>query len=200
MFERYTERARRVIFFARYEATEAGYQQIETGHFLVGLVREDKSLFCKVREKESQAPVAANIRQAVEEKLPRLGRKESASIELPLSPECKQILQFATNEAEKLNHRHIGTEHLLLAILELKDCLAARILNQQGVTREKVFETLKLAAATKVDPPSHPLKLTSDYWELADLMLERSSREELEETREKLRELLAKVEGLLNST
>ena len=126
MFERYTERARRVIFFARYEASAYGSNTIETEHLLLGLVREDKNLMNRFLSP------TADIRAKVEANITKLP-KVSTSIDLPLSDECKRILAYANEEAERLAHRHIGTEHILLGILREAPCLAARLLGEAGV-------------------------------------------------------------------
>ena len=113
MFERYTERARRVIFFARYEASQFGSTTIETEHLLLGLIREDKNLTNRFLRNHSSIE---SIRKEIEGRT-TIREKVSTSIDLPLSNECKRILAYAAEEAERLNHRHIGTEHLLLGIL-----------------------------------------------------------------------------------
>src|SRR5215468_6217290 len=112
MFERYTEKARRVIFFARYEASQFGSPYIETEHLLLGLIREDKAL--TNRFLRSHAAVES-IRKQIEGHT-TVREKTAASVDLPLTDECKRALDFAAKEAEKLSHKHIGTEHLLLGL------------------------------------------------------------------------------------
>ena len=113
MFERYTEKARRVIFFARYEASQFGSPYIETEHLLLGLLREDKAL--TNRFLRSHASVES-IRKQIEAHT-TIREKVSTSVDLPLSNECKRVLAYAAEEAERLGHKHIGTEHLLLGLL-----------------------------------------------------------------------------------
>ena len=108
MFERYTERARRVIFFACKGAVQLGSQTIESEHLLLGLFREDKNLIVRLLGNQ---PSIENIRRDIEARTTKR-EKVSTSIDLPLSNECKRILAYAAEEAERLNHRHIGTEHL----------------------------------------------------------------------------------------
>jgi ATP-dependent Clp protease ATP-binding subunit ClpC len=129
MFERYTERARRVIFFARYEASQFGSTTIETEHLLLGLIREDKNLTNRFLRNSSSIE---SIRKEIEGRT-TIREKVSTSIDLPLSNECKRILAYANEEAERLNHRHIGTEHLLLGILREEKCVAAEILHERGL-------------------------------------------------------------------
>ena len=101
MFERYTEKARRVIFFARYEASQFGSPYIETEHLLLGLLREDKAL--TNRFLRSHASVES-IRKQIEAHT-TIREKVSTSVDLPLSNECKRVLAYAAEEAERLGHR-----------------------------------------------------------------------------------------------
>jgi len=119
MFERYTEKARRVIFFARYEASQFGSPYIETEHLLLGLLREDKAL--TNRFLRSHASVES-IRKQIEGHT-TIREKVSTSVDLPLSNECKRVLAYAAEEAERLSHKHIGTEHLLLGLLREENVL-----------------------------------------------------------------------------
>ncbi len=129
MFERYTEKARRVIFFARYEASQFGSPYIETEHLLLGLLREDKAL--ANRFLRSHAAVES-IRKQIEGHT-TIREKVSTSVDLPLSHECKRVLAYGAEEAERLNHKHIGTEHLLLGLLREEKCFAAEILHERGL-------------------------------------------------------------------
>ena len=129
MFERYTEKARRVIFFARYEASQFGSPYIETEHLLLGLLREDKQL--ANRFLRSHAAVDS-IRKQIEGHT-TVREKVSTSVDLPLSHECKRVLAYGAEEAERLNHKHIGTEHLLLGLLREEKCFAAEILHERGL-------------------------------------------------------------------
>ena len=138
MFERYTERARRVIFFARYEASNVGSMTIETEHLLLGLLREDRNLFNRFLRNHSSIE---SIRKEIEGRT-TIREKVSTSIDLPLSNECKRILAYAAEEAERLNHRHIGTEHLLLGILREEKCVAAEILHERGLRLNAIREEL----------------------------------------------------------
>ena len=125
MFERYTEKARRVIFFARYEASQFGSPYIETEHLLLGLLREDKALTNKFLRSHASVD---SIRKQIEGHT-TMREKVSTSVDLPLSNECKRVLAYAAEEAERLSHKHIGTEHLLLGLLREEKCFAAEILH-----------------------------------------------------------------------
>src|SRR3569832_2485277 len=139
MFERYTEKARRVIFFARYEASQFGSPYIETEHLLLGLLREDKAL--ANRFLRSHAAVES-IRKQIEGHT-TIREKVSTSVDLPLSHECKRVLAYGAEEAERLNHKHIGTEHLLLGLLREEKRLAADILGERGLRLSQVQEEIQ---------------------------------------------------------
>ena len=144
MFERYTEKARRVIFVARYEASQFGSPYIETEHLLLGLLREDKAL--ANRFLRSHAAVES-IRKQIEGHT-TIREKVSTSVDLPLSHECKRVLAYGAEEAEYLNHKHIGTEHLLLGLLREEKCFAAEILHEHGLrlsTIRKQLTTVEVA-------------------------------------------------------
>jgi ATP-dependent Clp protease ATP-binding subunit ClpC len=138
MFERYTEKARRMIFFARYEASQFGSPYIETEHILLGLLREDKAL--TNRFLRSHASVES-IRKQIEAHT-TIREKVATSVDLPLSNECKRVLAYAAEEAERFGHKHIGTEHFVLGLLREEKCFAAEILKERGVKLETVREEL----------------------------------------------------------
>ena len=136
MFERYTEKARRVIFFARYEASEVGSPYIETEHLLLGLLREDKRLLVCLKIENTEA-----IRGEVDARSTKR-RRISTSVDLPLTNESKRVLAYAAEEAERLQHRHIGSEHLLLGLLRETNCFAAEILLGHGAKLQTLREQL----------------------------------------------------------
>src|ERR1700744_1979010 len=148
MFERYTEKARRVIFFARYEASQFGSPSIETEHLLLGLLREDKAL--TNRFLRSHASVES-IRKQIEQHT-TVREKVSTSVDLPLSNECKRVLAYAAEEAERLSHKHIGTEHLLLGLLREEKCFAAEILHERGLRLSAIREELARSTQEKAQP------------------------------------------------
>lgn len=136
MFERYTEKARRAIFFARYEASQFLSPTIQSEHLLLGLLRDNKHLWLWIPKASLET-----IRQSVEER--STGRTTvSTSVDLPLSNECKQILKVASDEASNFKHRHIGTAHLFLAILSVDDCLATKLLREAGADPAAVRDHL----------------------------------------------------------
>jgi ATP-dependent Clp protease ATP-binding subunit ClpC len=146
MFERYTEKARRVIFFARYEATQFGSPYIETEHLLLGLLREDKALTNRFLRSHSSIE---SIRKQIEGRT-TIREKVSTSVDLPLSQECKRVLAYAAEEAERLSHKHIGTEHLLLGLLREEKSFAAEILHERGLRLTTIREELSRAQNEKM--------------------------------------------------
>ncbi len=139
MFERYTERARRVLFFARYEASQLGSISIETEHLLLGLIREGKGLTSRLFARSHLS--LENIRKEIEGRTV-FREKVSTSVEIPFSTETKRVLQHAAEEADRLLHNYIGTEHLLLGILREERSVAASILFEKGMRLTGVREDI----------------------------------------------------------
>jgi ATP-dependent Clp protease ATP-binding subunit ClpC len=139
MFEKYTEKARRVIFFARYEASQFGSPYIETEHLLLGLIREDKNLTQRFLPKANAS--IESIRKEIEGRTV-IREKVSTSVDLPFSDECKRVLNSAAEESEKLQHKHIGTEHMLLGLLREERSVAAEILRERGIRLNSIREEL----------------------------------------------------------
>ena len=146
MFERYTERARRVIFFARYEATRYGSRTIELEHLVLGLLREDPNI---VERFSAQQP--AEVLRGIVGKDLQVRGGVPASIDLPLSDSCRKVLAHAREEADALNHRFIGTEHLLLGVLGQTDSHCASALKNAGLDAVAIREQL---AREPQAPPS----------------------------------------------
>ncbi len=138
MFERYTEKARRVIFFARYEALQYGSQVISPEHILLGLMREDKTISARYFPFRRNLTVES-VRREVEERIV-LRERIPQSVELHLAPETKRILRFAGEEGQSLQSRHIGPEHLLLGIIREERSIAAEILYQYGLRLKDMRE------------------------------------------------------------
>src|SRR4051812_40036312 len=114
MFEHFTEQARRVLFFARYEASQLGSIDIDTEHVLLGLIREGKSLTDRLF-----ADAGIALHDIRDEVLRRVAARSetSTSAEIPFSRAAMCVLQHAAQEADRLSHDYIATEHLLLGLL-----------------------------------------------------------------------------------
>jgi ATP-dependent Clp protease ATP-binding subunit ClpC len=139
MFERYTKKARRVIFFARYEASNFGSPYIETEHLLLGILREAKDVALRFQLS------AESIRNQIDGATV-IREKVSTSVDLPLSNESKRVLAYAAEEAESLGHKHIGTDHLLVGLLREEKSFAAELLREACVHLKEARK--QLAAST----------------------------------------------------
>src|SRR2546423_9570293 len=175
MFERYTEKARRVIFFARYEASQFGAPAIEPEHLLLGLMREDKSLTARFLAR-AQTSLEA-IRKEIEGRAP-LREKISTSVELPLAPETKRVLAYAHEESYRLQHRHTGTEHLLLGLLREERSMAAEILYDRGLRLNAVREEVSRQSGT--DPRAAQKKETPHLAEFSRDLTDDAANDKLD--------------------
>lgn len=132
MFERYTEGARRVICFARAEASVFGSPKIETEHLLLGLIREDS----QTQELLGEAGVTV-VRERVAAAYPPPRKILPTPVDLPLSHQSKRALAYAAEEAERLRDRMIAAPHLLLGLLRERQGVAARILAELKLSVER---------------------------------------------------------------
>jgi len=136
MWQRFTERARKVILLGQEEAGRMGSSHVGTEHILLGLVREHEGVAAQVLERMG---VSLNkLRHEIETQVPP--RQESGGAEPKLTPRAKRVLELAADEARRLKHSYIGTEHLLLALVREKDGIAAKVLKKFGLNLEKVRE------------------------------------------------------------
>jgi hypothetical protein len=139
MFERFTENARRTIFFARYEAAQVNSPFIETEHLLLGLMRAQKNIFISLLK----IGTAEEIQREIRSQMPPTPQMVTTSVDLPLSNQSKRVLAYAAEESERLHDRHIGPEHLLLGLLREKDATAAEILQKHGATLPEFRELMR---------------------------------------------------------
>jgi enamine deaminase RidA (YjgF/YER057c/UK114 family) len=142
MFERYTEEARRALFFARYETSQSGGVAISTEHLLLGLLREPGPVVERIFA--ASGVTAAKILLEVGTRLAR-GEKIPTSVEIPFTAGTRFALERAAAEADRFEHREIGTEHLLLGLLHVQDGLAAAVLGRFGITLESCRESIQAA-------------------------------------------------------
>ena len=183
MWQRFTERARKVVFYAQEEAQKFGEGYVSTEHLLLGLVREPESVSSRVLEKLG---VSLNrVRVEVEKHLPRGDARPSQ--DMTLTPRAKRVIDLSYDEARRLNNNYIGTEHLLLGLVREGDGLAGRVLARLGVDLERARREVmalqdaeaegKGAAAPRrersVDPAFTPLPWSA-YEEDAQATLRRA--------------------------
>lgn len=139
MFERYTEEARRIVFFARYEASRFGSREIGTEHLLMGMIRTNEGL---VRQWFRSSSVVDAIRNQIEAQSPRL-ESISTSVDLPLSDQSRCVLAYGAEEAERLGHKDICLGHLLIGLLREEKGLAGSLLGQHGLTVSQIRKGLQ---------------------------------------------------------
>ena len=152
MFERFSERALRVLFFARVEASEVGSLRIDTEHLLLGLVRVGKGLTGRLF---ADAAIALDdIRDEVLRRVPARS-KTSTSLEIPFSDAAKRVLQHSAEEADRLLHDYVGTEHLLLGLLSEEGSVAADVLTSRGLQLDRVREDIVKLLSDGMRP-EHP--------------------------------------------
>ena len=130
--ERYTDDAERVLFFARYEASELGSTAIQTEHVLIGLIREGHrgrpSVTTANRILALSGLTSEQILKQIEKRT-AIGPKVATIIEIPFSDQTKRVLESAAQEAEQLGHQHICPEHLLLGLLRDDQSIPSLILS-----------------------------------------------------------------------
>ena len=172
MFERYTEKARRTIFFARYEASQFGADCIETEHLLLGLLREDKALAHHLLGSHSGIE---SIRKQIEAHTPK-GEKVSTSVDMPLSQESRRALAYAAEEQMQSGQNYIGPGHLVLGLLREEKCYAAGLLRERGITPAAVREAIDhpTAETPSIGVPARAGVLTFFTRDLTQEMAERS--------------------------
>ena len=133
MWQRFTERARKVVFYAQEEAQKFGEGYVSTEHLLLGLVRESDSVAARVLERLGVS--LSRIRAEVEKQLPRGETRHTQ--DMSLTPRAKRVIDLAYDEARNLNNNYIGTEHLLLGLIREGDGLAGRVLAKLGVELDR---------------------------------------------------------------
>ncbi len=168
MFERFTDRARKVMALANQEAQRFNHEYIGTEHILLGLVKEGSGVGANVLK--NLGVDLRKVRLEVE-KLVKSGPEMVTMGKLPQTPRAKRVIEYAIEEARNLNHNYVGTEHLLLGLLREADSVAAQLLTNLGLkledVREEVInllgEPLDLA---RQDRPDQGLQVTKQVEEL----------------------------------
>jgi len=146
MFERFTDRARKVMALANQEAQRFNHEYVGTEHILLGLVKEGQGVAANVLH-NLQVDLK-KIRLEVE-KIVKSGPNMVTMGKLPQTPRAKKVIEFAIEEARNLGHNYVGTEHLLLGLLREHDGVAAQVLMNLGLKLEDVrAEVLNILGAT----------------------------------------------------
>ncbi len=150
MFERFTDRARKVMALANQEAQRFNHEYIGTEHVLLGLVKEGSGVGANVLKNLDVD--LRKVRLEVE-KLVKSGPEMVTMGKLPQTPRAKKVIEYAIEEARNLNHNYVGTEHLLLGLLREQDGVAAQVLMNLGLKLDEVREeVLNLLGAGGADP------------------------------------------------
>jgi ATP-dependent Clp protease ATP-binding subunit ClpC len=153
MFERFTDRARRVVVFAQEEARELGHDYLGTEHILLGLIREGHGVAAKALE--ALGVDSGALRERVTE-VAGTGPGSQPS-HIPFTPQAKQVLKLSLAESQALGHRYIGTEHVLLGLIQEKEGVAAQVLSGAGADLSRVrAEVVRLLAEYQQQKPAPP--------------------------------------------
>ena len=133
MWQRFTERARKVVFFAQEEAGRLGENYVSTEHLLLGLVRENDSVAARILDRMgvSLGRIRSEVERQVAHGEGRLGQ------DMQLTPRAKRVIDLAYDEARQLNNNYIGTEHLLLGLIREEDGVAGRVLSKLAVSLDR---------------------------------------------------------------
>src|SRR5262245_50607049 len=161
MWQRFTERARRVVFFAQEEAGRLGENYVSTEHLLLGLVRESDNVAGRILDRIGVSP--ARIRSEIERQVARgdgrLGQ------DMQLTPRAKRVIDLAYDEARQLNNNYIGTEHLLLGLIREEQGLAGRVLAKLGANLERArreIAHIQEGGSSAAPKPSEDRKAAED--------------------------------------
>jgi len=152
MFNRFTERARKVIFLARDEAKRLDHDYLGTEHILLGLIREGEGIGATALQ--NLGIDLARVRTEIEKAVGRGGGALFLG-QIPFTPRAKKVLELAVREARNLGHNYIGTEHLLLGLIKEAEGVAAQVLTNLGADLGKVKEEVASLLGTQV--PSGPI-------------------------------------------
>src|SRR5882757_303911 len=160
MFERFTDRARKVMALANQEAQRFNHEYIGTEHILLGLVKEGSGVGANVLKNLDVD--LRKVRLEVE-KLVKAGPEMVTMGKLPQTPRAKKVIEYAIEEARNLNHNYVGTEHLLLGLLREHDGVAAQVLMNLGLKLEEVREEVLnlLGAGVESEEPQQTEKASS---------------------------------------
>ena len=151
MFGRFTERAQKVLALAQEEAVRLGHNNIGTEHILLGLVREGEGIAAK-----ALTGLGLSLEKIQDEVESLIGRGMEQPINIAYTPRAKKVIELSMDEARKLGHTYVGTEHILLGLIREGEGVAARVLNNLGVSLNKARQqVLQLLGSSESVAPSH---------------------------------------------
>ena len=188
MYERFTDRARKVMQLANQEAQRFSHEYIGTEHILLGLIKEGSGVAANVLKNLDID--LRKVRLEVE-KLVQPGPETVTMGKLPQTPRCKKALEIAIAAATELNHNYIGTEHMLLGLAREEDGVAHTVLKSLGVTGETVERQIKLALGHDDD------KAVQAMWHVTVGTETSSEFKRLTKENEELKAKIAAVKAIL---
>jgi ATP-dependent Clp protease ATP-binding subunit ClpC len=174
VFERFTESARRTLFFARHETSVMGGVSIDTEHLLLGLIREDNGITAQIFSVIPEC--TTQIRREVARRSTQR-EKTATSVEIPFSEPTKRVLNYANEEADRLQHSYIGTEHLLLGLLREPEGIAAAVLEGLPLSVGNVRDAIRQILSRPLPPASEDDK-APDVIERISILVEHLGRME----------------------
>lgn len=151
MFGRFTERAQKVLALAQEEAVRLGHNNIGTEHILLGLIREGEGIAAK-----ALIALGLGLEKIQDEVESLIGRGQEQPSSIAYTPRAKKVIELSMDEARKLGHTYVGTEHILLGLIREGEGVAARVLNNLGVSLNKARQqVLQLLGSSESVSPSH---------------------------------------------
>ncbi|CAG7656800.1 ATP-dependent protease ATP-binding subunit ClpC [Paenibacillus allorhizosphaerae] len=151
MFGRFTERAQKVLSLAQEEAVRLGHNNIGTEHILLGLIREGEGIAAK-----ALIALGLGLEKIQDEVESLIGRGQEQPSNIAYTPRAKKVIELSMDEARKLGHTYVGTEHILLGLIREGEGVAARVLNNLGVSLNKARQqVLQLLGSSEVVSPNH---------------------------------------------
>lgn len=150
MFGRFTERAQKVLALAQEEAVRLGHNNIGTEHILLGLVREDEGIAAK-----ALMALGLGLEKIQNEVESLIGRGQGEPSNIAYTPRAKKVIELSMDEARKLGHTYVGTEHILLGLIREGEGVAARVLNNLGVSLNKARQQVMQLLGSSEAVSSH---------------------------------------------
>jgi ATP-dependent Clp protease ATP-binding subunit ClpC len=198
VFEKYSGKSRRIAFFARYEASQLGGEAIEPEHILLAILREDPGLLESILP---QGEASSSLMRTAIGTTMRGKSKPDASIDLPLSPRAKTVLDIAAREQEASGDERITPKHVLLGLVLDEGSLAARLLRENGVTADSIRRMpVDTAGSLPRRKQSEAAQILDQLSVLIDVLIRRGvfSRQDLAEELAS-RYILPDIHATLNS-
>ncbi len=198
MFERFTDRARKVMAIANQEAQHLGHEYIGTEHILLGLIKEGSGVAANVLK--NLGVDLARIGTEVEKHVTR-GQDMPSVGRLPQRPQAKKVVEYAIQEARGMNHNYVGTEHLLLGLVRVEDDVAAQVLTNLGIrlegVRKEVLSLLGSGIVSSEVTPGGSLAMIKHAVELLTAVTQQEVAKGNESLAAELRELTERLSAIL---